>query len=333
MNNNENMELTAAEIYTLWSQYQEKTLAICILKHALNHVDDNEIKALLGDTLDIMNSHIEKLTHFFHKEQYPIPKGFSEKDVNIQAPRIFSDNLYLLYILNSCYITLGMYAMHLASAEREDIIEYYNESLTQAQKYHQRAKMLAKEKAIYTPSPHIPKPDKVEFVEKKSFLNGWFGRRPLMASEIANLTFNAQRNAIGQAAITAFSQIASSKEVRKYFERGRDIAGKHFEIFHSILNNEYLSEGSSIMTSEVTDSTQSPFSDKLMMYLVTGLISAGITQYGKAIAESPRHDLGLQYSRLTMEIANYADDGTKIMIDHGWMEQPPMATDRKNLAK
>jgi len=48
---------------------------------------------------------------------------------------------------------------------------------------------------------------------------------------------------------------------------------------------------------------------------------------------SPRRDLGAHYTRLTAEIATYADDGLEIMIKNNWLEQPPLAADRKNLAK
>src|SRR5699024_9578937 len=113
----------------------------------------------------------------------------------------------------------------------------------------------------------------------------------------------------------------------------REIAGKHLEVFSSILSNNYLSEGTLNLTSEVTDSTVSPFSDKLMLYHITALIASGVGQYGASMSVSPRRDLGEKYARLSAEIALYAEDGANIMINKGWMEQPPKAADRKELAK
>jgi hypothetical protein len=43
--------------------------------------------------------------------------------------------------------------------------------------------------------------------------------------------------------------------------------------------------------------------------------------------------LAADYIRLTAEIAAFAEDGLNIMIDNGWLEQPPQATDRDKLAK
>ncbi|MFB6465502.1 DUF3231 family protein [Cytobacillus sp. Hz8] len=44
-----------------------------------------------------------------------------------------------------------------------------------------------------------------------------------------------------------------------------------------------------------------------------------------------RHDIGLLYSKLLLDISLYVNEGTKIYIDHGWMEQSPHAADRGEL--
>src|SRR5699024_9785664 len=142
-----------------------------------------------------------------------------------------------------------------------------------------------------------------------------------------------KRNALGQAIIAGFAQVAKNKEVRSYFEKGRDIANKHLEVFSKLLREDYIADGTRILTSEVTSSTTSPFSDKLMMNLVATLISSGMGQYGTSMSLSPRHDLGAKDTRLIAEIAKYSNKGANLLIENGWMEQPPIAADRKNLAK
>ncbi|WP_158591744.1 DUF3231 family protein [Oceanobacillus halophilus] len=334
MGNYDHIELTAAEISTLWTQYQSKSLAICVLKHSINHVDDNDIKLILEDTLTVMNTHMKKVTELFNKENYPIPHGFTDEDVDVHKPRLFSDKLYLLYLLNASYISLDLYSKALTAAAREDIIDYYSESLSVLMEHHKRIKETAKEKGIFIRAPHLPRPDKIDFVKKQNFLTGWFGnRRPLNAMEITNIDTSARRNALGQALITGFQQVATSKEIKGYFKRGREISGKHLEVFSSILQEDDLPIGAMSLISEVTDTTESPFSERLMMHLVASLNAAGISQYGFSLAESPRHDLGAHYTRLTAELANFINDGANILIDQGWMEQPPMAPDRKDLVK
>ncbi|MFD1171164.1 DUF3231 family protein [Oceanobacillus picturae] len=334
MKHYEHIDLTASEISTLWTAYQSDTMGICGVKHFLTNVEDEQIRLILEDTKLLLEEHITALKVFFNKEDHPIPQGFTEQDVNLSAPRLFSDRLYLEYILNMTTISLAVYSLALSVAERGDVIDYYAENLRKIKDLHIQSKELAKDKGVYIRTPHIPKPNQIDFVKKQSFLAGWFAeRRPLIGTEIMNIVFNAKRNAIGHAVITGFSQVAKSKEVRGYFEKGGNIAMKQLEIFSSILHEDNLHEGSLLMTAEVTDSTVSPFSDKLMVFLVTSLIATGMGQYGASMSVSPRHDLGVHYSRLIAEIGKYSNEGANLMIDNGWMEQPPIAADRKDLAK
>jgi hypothetical protein len=70
-----------------------------------------------------------------------------------------------------------------------------------------------------------------------------------------------------------------------------------------------------------------------MMVHVTALIASGIGYYGAATGTSSRRDLGAHFTRLSAEIALYAEDGANIMIENGWLEKPPHAMDRRNLAE
>ncbi|WP_342731523.1 DUF3231 family protein [Salinibacillus kushneri] len=164
-------------------------------------------------------------------------------------------------------------------------------------------------------------------------MTGYFGeRRPLLGLEISNLYANFQRNALGVATMIGFSQVASRKDVRQFLIRGKDIAQKHCEIFGSILREDNLDVPSTWDT-EVTDSTTYTYSDKLMMYYSTTLIALSVGYYGASMSMSPRRDIGIMYGRLSQEILKYAEDGANIMIKHGWMEEPPRALDRDELAK
>ena len=83
----------------------------------------------------------------------------------------------------------------------------------------------------------------------------------------------------------------------------------------------------------ITDSTTPPFSDKLIMFHMALLSSAGIGNYATSAAASQRSDLLLNYERLSLEIAQYAKDGADIMIQNEWLEQPPGTMDKEQLAK
>ena len=68
------------------------------------------------------------------------------------------------------------------------------------------------------------------------------------------------------------------------------------------------------------------------MYFTSGLIGLSIGYYGTSIAESPRVDIGVMYNRLMLEIQLYYEDGSNILINNKWLEQPPIAPDRDELA-
>jgi hypothetical protein len=100
---------------------------------------------------------------------------------------------------------------------------------------------------------------------------------------------------------------------------------------NDILSKEDLL-GTIMMNTEVTTSTISPFSDRLILGLITMANSMAITYVGHAISTSSRIDLTAEYTRLLTEILRYGKEGMDLMIEREWMEEPPHAPDRKALA-
>lgn len=326
--------LTSGEIAYLWNAYQSNTMIKCLTTFFLYHAEDEQTKELLAEMKKISTHISEKVTYFLEQENYPIPVGLTEKDVNMNAPRLFSDVLYLEMLLQLTKVSLPNYQLAYIESNTVELQQFFRKNTMDLMDFEAKVKSVAVEKGIFIPTPRIPTPSQIAFVKKDSFLAGWFGeKRPLLGIEIAHLVFNAKRNGVGHAFITGFSQVAQSKEVRKYFERGRDIARKQIEVFSNILLDDNLPSSSLIWTSEVSDSKIAPFTDKLMMQMITVLIASGMSSYGTAMSMSARKDLGVHYTRLLAEIALYANDGAEILIKNGWMEQPPIAVDRKDLAK
>lgn len=139
-------------------------------------------------------------------------------------------------------------------------------------------------------------------------------------------------NRLGVATTTAFSQVTKSKKVRNFLLRGKDVSLKHIKVLSSYLEMDSLSVPSSF-EHEITDSNESPFSDKLMMFHFSLMIYAGVGNYGIAIAESQRTDLVVDYSRFNMEVLKLSEDGANLMIENEWVEQPPLAANRRDLAQ
>ncbi|MGG0369754.1 DUF3231 family protein [Priestia endophytica] len=328
------IRLTAGEIAQLWTQYMNDTSSICMLTYFLEKAEDVEIKPIIEYALEQSQTHIQKITALLTEEKNNIPHGFKlEEDVDLTAPRLFSDSFALNFIHHMAKIGLTAYSASLSSSTRSDITNYYEECLTETMQLYKRSKDLLLSKGLYVRPPSFPKLEQADFVKKQSFLWDIFGeKRSLTAMEVTNLYTNIQRNALGSAILVGFSQVAKSKEVTQFLLRGSDIAKKNIKILGEKLAESNLPIASA-WDAEVTKSTTHTFSEKLMMFYTSALIALGVGYYGTAIAESPRVDLGAMYNRLTLETQKYAEDGSNIMIKNGWLEQPPMAPDRKELAK
>jgi hypothetical protein len=331
MDNGKKVKITSAELAQLWTQYMNDSGSICVLSYFLEKAEDQEISSVIEFALRLSKTHIEKLTAFFDKEDYAVPYGFKvEEDVDLSAPKLYSDSYVLHFIHQMSKIGLTNYSASVASSTRADITDYYMECLSETMQLYKISKDVLLVKGLYVRSPSIPN-EKVEFVKKQAFLFDVIGeKRPLIVAEVGNLYANTQRNILGVATLIGFSQVAKDKEVTKFFLRGIDIGKKHVKVFGAKLEECNLPVPATL-SAEITSSTAYTFSDKLMMFFTTGLIALSIGYYGTGVAQSPRMDLGVMYNRLSLEVQLFSEDGSNIMIHNKWLEQPPMATDRGEL--
>jgi hypothetical protein len=330
---NNSIRLTAPEITSLWTQYMFETMSICFIKYALEHIEDKDIHKIYKTALNLSENHVQQIIVFFNGENYPIPKGFTEEDVNVHAPRLFQDPLYLYYIYIMSLQGLTGYALSVGTSIRSDLRKYYIACNTETMMLYETTMDTLLTKGLFSRPPVITPPDKVDFVKHQSFLTGWFGdRRPLTGMEIGDITFNMNKMNLHVALKVGFSQVAATDKVRKFIKRGMEISNKHIRTFIKIFSEEKLNSPVS-WQSLVTDSTITPFSEKFMMYQVQLSTQLAIAFYGAALSVTSRRDLALQYGLLTAELASYGEDGTNLMIDNGWLEEPPRASDRRALSK
>jgi hypothetical protein len=331
MENGKKVKITSAELAQLWAQFMNDSGSKCVLSFFLEKAEDPEISSVIEFALRLSKTHIEKLTAIFDKEDYAVPYGFKvEEDVDLSAPKLFTDSYVLHFIHQMSKIGLTNYSASVASSVRADITDYYMECLSETMQLYKLSKDLLLAKGLYVRSPVIPN-EKVEFVNKQAFLFDVIGeKRPLIVAEVGNLYANIQRNILGVATLLGFSQVAKDKEVTQFLLRGIDIGKKHVKVFGAKLEECNLPVPAAL-SAEVSSSTSYTFSDKLMMFFTTGLIALSIGYYGTGVAQSPRMDLAVMYNRLSLEVQLYSEDGSNIMIHNKWLEQPPMATDRGEL--
>lgn len=333
MEDKSKIRLTAAEMASLWTQYINDTLAECVNSYFLEKVEDEEVRPIIDMTLKASKENIAIARNIFEKEDFPIPLGFTEQDVNVKAPRLFSDTFVLMYLRQMSILGMAGSSGALGLATRPDVVAFHKRILNLGVELQDQTRELMLKQGTYVRPPYISIPDKVDFVEKQHFLAGFMGKkRALTSVEISHLFLNVQTNAIGKVLMTGFAQIAEGKDVKQFLIRGKKLSQKYIELFSNFLIKEDLPTPMS-WDSAVTDSKVSVFSDKLIMFHVSAMIAAGIGNFGMAMAASPRRDVGLKYASLIPEISLYAEDGANIMIKHGWLEEPPQTDDREQLIK
>jgi len=145
--------------------------------------------------------------------------------------------------------------------------------------------------------------------------------------EIAHIFALIFSNIVGMAISTGFGQVSKIKKNSDFFFEGKAYASSQIGELTSILTDECIPIPSS-SDCYVTDSTISPFSEKLMMIYSTVESSSGISSLGMAMADTMRSDLQSNYMKYHIGIMKYAK---RILITNGWLEQPPQAINHKNL--
>lgn len=327
----DNTRLTSSELANLWASYMAGSILLCIVKYYLEHVEDSEIHHLLENTSSLSQRHLDRLKNIYSREKHPIPRGLTDEDVNPEAPRLFSDSFILNHLKDMAKIRIDGYSTAVMMATRSDVMDFFTEGLSEIVEFRNSTVRVMQSKGFYLRAPYIPVPKRVDYVKKKSFMTGYIGkRRPPTSIEISHIFSGLEKNSYRKALFTGFGQVAESEQVRKYMIRGREISEKHVEIFTRMLVENDLPV-SMVWDSGVLDSKVPPFTDNLMAQSIRASNVELVASYGKAVpVVGLRHDFGVDFARLMAEAAKYAEDGVNLLIDNGWLEEPPKARNKND---
>ncbi|MBV7504338.1 DUF3231 family protein [Bacillus sp. sid0103] len=325
--------ISASEVGTLWLTYQEKTLIMRILEYFMKNTDDEEARNLLGGLWQDLNYYVIEMEKIFHKQGMVTPIGFNKEDVNLEAPKLYDNgfDIMLLRILKE--VSMGMYTINLNMAYTSEVISIYEGLTSVTQKIYKLSTRYLLEKGILTLPPKVSMPKTTEIIESKSYMRGFkpfSEKRALNDIEVGFLHHGIETNNIGMQLITGFAQCAKNKEVRQYFEKGKELAKKQIKTYQGILLENDI-QFSATAGSTVTSSTVAPFSDKLMMHCITFLNGFCIVGSSFGTFFSLRNDIALKTALLTKDVYFYGQEGIEIMIKHGWFEEPPQTDDRHKL--
>jgi len=324
-------KLSCAEIAALWTQYMNDSAGLLVNRVMLRHIECDDTKAAYRYAADMGAAHLETIRSFLKQEHYPIPIGFTEEDVDYEAPRLFSDVFCQHYLnimsLHGCH----GYSGAVTTSSREDVRQYFSACSASAVELCNRTKDVMLNHGTYFRPPALVPPERVDFVRRESFLSGWFREtRPLSCIEITDILFNLKKSILAKALIVAFGQTAVDEAVRAFFSEAAEVKDKHIRLFTETLETDELPVPPNLV-SEVSNSTTPPFSDKLMMFLIGFLFSSAMVYYGSGLASSPRKDLAPKYMMAIADDLRIGGEWMTLMIDRGWLEQPPLAQDRKAL--
>lgn len=326
--------ITSSELANLWNTYHEKTMIMRILEHFIEHADSAE-KQLLNMHYNNAAKTVEMIKSIFQQEGAVIPIGFVESDVYKGVPKLYDYMFNIMYLHMMSNVEMSLYALFTGMSYRKDITDFFIQLTAQSQEINNKCTQFLLEKGVLTRPPFVSMPKDVHFVENKNYRNGFnlfSEKRSLNTIEVSLIHHAIESNLVGMQLMIGFAQVAEKKEVRKYFIEGMELS-KKIEIELGGFLRESFIEPPATHAGKATESKTAPFSDKLMMFNTNLLTSFSLGSNALGGAFSLRNDLPAKMAILAKDIFTFSQDGGKIMIKNGWMEEPPQIEDRIQLTK
>jgi hypothetical protein len=325
--------ITSSELANLWMAYQEKTMIVRVLEHFIEHASDEE-KQLLQSHYNSALNNIEMITSILQQEGAVVPIGFTASDVHKGVPKLYDYMFDIMYLHMMTKVEMSLYALFTGMSYRKDIEDFFIRLTSESQAMNSQATQFLLEKGVLARPPFVTMPKEVNFVQDKNYMGGlWFSeKRSLNTVEVSLIHHAVETNLIGMQLMIGFAQVASDQEVQDFLAKGMKLSKKIEIDLGEFLRDSFI-EPPATHAGKATTSKTAPFSDKLMMYNTSLLASFGLGSNALGGAFSLRSDLPTKMAFIAKDIFTFAQDGGKIMIKNGWMEEPPQIEDRNQLTK
>jgi len=324
---------SASEIGNLWSSYQAESMSVCFLKVYVAQSKDPDIHPILQRALDVSSQRVNTMENIFNSFNFPIPEAYGDKDIDVSAKQLFNETFELKYTRLMHKFVMIDYCNALTVSSRSDIRSYFFECISTSREIHQKATEILLAKGLLSKSPSIAIPDRVDFIHDKDYFGSIlsFGhKRPLNALEICHLVSLMETKELIKTLNLGYGQVVKSEAIKKYISQAKQISDKQLSGLGSFLDDEDLPL-TIAFGNLVTNSTESPQSDKLILSHVTVAIAFIIAEYGLALSITTRKDLIATFTKYIIELQSLAKDGAELMIECGWLERIPETPDRKKL--
>lgn len=321
--------LTANEISNAWSAFMKNSMEIKFFAYFAETTEDPEISAMVVKMLNHRKRGTRYLEVIFQTENFAVPLGFTDEDVSINAPKVFSDSFILSFCYDIVLFSISVFSSALLDCVRTDIREYFEQSLEENIKVRKEIIELQKSKGIYLSFPKVTIDNEVDLEQEMSFLNSIFGdTRPINVSEIANLSRIINRAQFSKMVFVTFEKISTLEHLSKHFSKGKDEIQRVLDVLTLVLDKENIPISSS-SDYQILDIKFPPFSNKLMLFFVN--MCLGIFCFNMltlAATSCLRPDLILKISKITHDLKFYYMEGVKLYIKEGWLERPPQSINK-----
>jgi hypothetical protein len=331
--NNQNIRLTSSEIGSLWGEYVNGTAAECVNKYMYSIIEDPAIKGVFEEAIQIFENQKRQIVNLLQSEGFLIPRGFSDEDINLNAARLFSDIFCLQYLHIMTIHGMHGHVTSLNVSVRKDIRQMFDAFDNDGKNIFHKTTDLLLEKGMFQRDPYVYPQENIEFVSTNEYKEGLFKtKRPLAATEIISISLNIKKNIMAKSLSIAFSQVIQSEETRKFLLSSQKTADGHIQDLTKIMQADNLPVPTSWET-EILPSQQAPFSDKLIMYHMGFLFQVAQVYIGAGLATVMRTDLIATYEKIILKNLAVVKNWFDIMIENNWLEQPPLAPDRIEIAE
>jgi len=117
--------LTSSEIGILWIQYMGDTMALCLEKFHVAKEQDSQVRTIYQDAVLLMEKTTAQIRQLFQNECIPLTQGFTDADVNLEAPPLYSVIYQLQYFKYEMNLRLMANGHCMGESSRADVRNFY----------------------------------------------------------------------------------------------------------------------------------------------------------------------------------------------------------------
>lgn len=318
-------KMSAAELGSLWMTYHKKTMILRMLEYFIATSDDHKAKDLMSGLWKKLHPKIIEIETMLENDGAAPPVGFSEKDVNMNAPKLYEDGFEIMFSRILKEISMGMYVLHMTISYREDIIKLYKQLTDITQTYYDYFTQYLLEKGFLSQPNYTTMPKTTDYVNDTNYMKGtnFFGhKRTLNTVEFGVLYRSIETNITGMQLMKGFAQCAKDEEVKKYFTKGQELSKEILKETADILLQNNI-QPPATPGGTVTSSTVAPFSEKMMMFCNYLLAGYSLGGQGFNAAFILRNDVRVKTGVIAKDVYEYMMEGVKLMMSKGWLEEAP----------